>query len=78
MYPLPYARSLSTEEEEEFLDRKARRFFFFELWDFALEVKKERMPKPRGFREIFRREDEVEDVFEVLESARDRSETLEG
>jgi hypothetical protein len=57
------------------LDRNARRFFFLL---FELEVKKDRMPKPRGLRPMFRREEEVEDVLEVLESARDRRETFEG
>lgn len=58
------------------MDRYARRFFFF--LDPELEAKKERMPKPRDLREMFRSEDEVEDVFEVLESARDRREAFEG
>jgi hypothetical protein len=60
-------------EEDEFLERKAARRFFFFLERDEVEVKKERMPKPRGWREMLRREEEVEDEAEVLESARDRA-----
>ena len=70
MYPFPYARSLSTDDEEAFLERNDLRF---RTRLEAERVKKARMPNRLG-REMLRREDEVDDDADVLESARDRSE----
>lgn len=61
------------EEEEEFLDRKDRRFLRRLVRDRVLEaVKKERRPKGRTLHEIFSREEEVDEDDEVVDSARGR------
>lgn len=74
MYPRPYARSLSTEDEDAFLDRNDRRF---RTRLDEERVKKERIPKRLG-REMLSSEEDVDEDAEVLESARDRRDDCDG